>query len=285
MRDTANQAWLKLLFTLLATGREISPRGMKSWEHLNYTSKVEMRYPVVTVERRRLGYRFMPAEAAWILSGDNRTETIAPYSNRIADFSDDGQFFRGAYGPPIVDQIGWCADQLLDDTWSRQSVLTIWRPRPPKSRDIPCTVAMQFIIRPDSSDADRYRLNTLVTMRSSDAWLGWPYDVFNFSMISGYLIALLQNRRPSWEIEPGTLYLTAGSQHLYDSNRDAAEDIINEDPATFEYAPFDPSQYFIRPTSLIDHLWAVADRKWDELRSPWLAELFTDDEKRTEGKS
>ena len=64
-----------------------------------------MNYPIVLSKARSLGYKFMVAEAFWILSGRNDVEFMDKFSNKIKDFSDDGIFFNGAYGPKIIDQL------------------------------------------------------------------------------------------------------------------------------------------------------------------------------------
>ena len=54
---------------------------------INYGHRtvIPMNRPVVTVPSRGLGTRFLVAEPAWILSGDNRLSTILPYARRIAE--------------------------------------------------------------------------------------------------------------------------------------------------------------------------------------------------------
>jgi thymidylate synthase len=208
MKDLS-RAWIEALNDILINGHEVSPRGKLTREILQRTLQVNMRKPVLTVPDRGLNYRFMAAEAYWILSGDNRVATIAPYNSRIAEFSDDGETFFGAYGPKIVAQLDYVVDKLLEDQDTRQAGLTIWRENPPATKDVPCTVAVFFSIR-DS------RLNAHVFMRSSDVWLGVPYDVFNFSMLAHLVCARLN--RSGLSISPGQLFLTAASSHLYAVN-------------------------------------------------------------------
>lgn len=261
----ANAVWLTLLWRLLGFGRPAAPRKRDTHELLACKTTIDMTRPVVTAPGRRLGYRFMPAEAAWILSGDNRVATIAPFSKQIATFSDDGERFFGAYGPRIVDQIGYVLKTLRRDPSSRQAVMTIWREQPGDTRDVPCTVAIQWLIR----DA---ALNAVATMRSSDAWLGWPYDVFNFSMLSAYLARHLQLTGLP-DLRLGQLSLVAGSQHLYAVNHAAAETILREDDLStggLTYAPLDASE-FEHPDDLITHLWSLAHRR--TVRYRWLSEL------------
>lgn len=211
MKDFSS-SWLEAIRDILVNGVIVSPRGMRTAEIPQRTLKVNMRKPVLRVPTRSLSYQFMAAEAYWILSGDNRVETIAPYNSRIKDFSDDGVTFFGAYGPKIRDQLPYAVSKLLSDPDTRQAGLTIWRENPPMTKDVPCTVAIFFSIRD-------CKLNAHVFMRSSDVWLGVPYDVFNFSML-GHLVCTEINQlvAASKMISPGTLYLTAASSHLYEVN-------------------------------------------------------------------
>lgn len=204
--------WLQTLHDILVNGQPVAPRGKLTREIPQRTLVMDMRKPVLRVPDRSLSYKFMVAEAFWILSGDDRVETIAPYNSRIKDFSDDGERFFGAYGPKIVAQLPYIVEKLQADEDSRQAGLTIWRECPPSTKDVPCTVAIFFNIR-------QHKLNCHVFMRSSDAWLGVPYDVFNFSMLSHLVCGLLNERRLSANVvSPGQLFLTAASSHLYESN-------------------------------------------------------------------
>ena len=261
---TANEAWIALLNKML-DAPTCNPRGMLVREKLAYTSIVDMKYPIVTVCERKLGYKFMPAEARWIITGDNRVATIAPYSKVIEQFSDDGMRFNGAYGPRVVDQLNYVCDMLLKDNDTRQAVMTIWRPNPRPSKDIPCTVAIQWTIRDGV-------INCHDTMRSSDAWLGWPYDVFNFTMLTGYIMLMLRNRGLT-DLTLGNLYLTAGSQHLYQRNWEKAGDVLYSEIRTWEYEPFNPYD-FTSQCQLVEQLRGLAHGRIIECPTNFMTEVF-----------
>lgn len=213
-------AWKLLIYRLLSEGQKIAPRGQETLEIMHNSIIVDMQYPVLIEPERRLNYRFMAAEAYWILSGDNRVSTIEPYNKHIVQFSDDGVHFAGAYGPPYLRQIPFVVDILHADPSSRQATITIWQPSPEPSKDIPCTVAINFMLRDNL-------LHLHVFMRSSDAWLGVPYDVFNFTMMACDVASRLNQRRVDLGVgtpavvKPGVLFLTAASSHLY--GRDVAK--------------------------------------------------------------
>ena len=247
---TANDEWIRTLAAILKNKKNIDPRGLETYEVLNHSTCVDMTQPIVTFHNRCIGtdmHKFMPAEAAFILTGRNTVGMISKYSKLITTFSDDGYFFNGAYGPMLIRQFTYIVDELIKDKNTRQAVATIWDPNPRPSKDIPCTVSVQFIIRED-------KLHCIDTMRSSDAWLGWPFDIFNFSMCSAF-ISLLFKLRTGHALPLGNIYLNASSQHLYE--KDYAKVIkVLENPKTLGYPPFDINQ-FDHPKELtqwlIDH--------------------------------
>jgi thymidylate synthase len=214
---TANEVWASLLDDILTYGENVSPRGMLCKEIRCNKTVIDMHYPIVTNPVRKLGYKFMAAEAYWIITGDNRVKTIAPYSKDISNYSDDGVIFAGAYGPEVIKQISYVLKQLRKDRDTRQAVMTIWKKSPAPSKDIPCTISVQWLIRNNV-------LHCIDTMRSSDAWMGWVYDVFNFTMLSAYLALALE------DVELGSLTLVAGSQHLYEKHFELARSALYATP-------------------------------------------------------
>ncbi len=250
--NNANLTWRNLVSDIVKYGSRTSPRGMPVLEMMGYQTKIWMKYPIVTMIERKLGYKFLAAEAAWILSGDNRVASITPFSKDIANFSDDGFRFFGAYGPKIMDQISSVAKALVKDPSSRQAVINIWRENPPETKDVPCTISVQWLIRDG-------HLHCFDTMRSSDAWLGWPYDIFNFTMLSGYLALML--RRFGIDIELGVLTLTAGSQHLYERNLESVKEVLASQVTPPGYGGFRPLEWFESPEELPMFLWSAANNQ------------------------
>lgn len=249
----ANEAWLTTLHEVLTLGTIVAPRGKETRELLQHTMIVDMNYPVVVEPTRKLGEKFMVAEALWMLTGDNRVETIAPYNKNISQFSDDGLTFFGAYGPKIVEQLPYVINKLKQDRDSRQAGLTLWRESPPETKDVPCTISMFFNIR-------NGQLNMHVFMRSSDVWLGVPYDVFNFSMVAALVCANLNQRSFEDPVTLGSLYLTAASRHVYQANQAAACDVLGVVSARGTPASVPvPIDLITRESTLLSTLVAVRD--------------------------
>lgn len=221
-----NSQWTSILSDLIESNSIFTPRGFEVKEILNYHSSVDMNFPILSIPERKLGYRFMFREAWWIISGRNDVESIKNYSKMISSFSNDGIYYDGAYGPRVVDQLRYIVDCLESDRDTRQAVLTIWRANPRVSKDIPCTVSIQWLIRNNT-------IYCIDNMRSSDIWLGWPYDIFNFSMLTGYILLLLRERGIN-NLELGNIYLNAGSQHIYKQHWEQAKELLKS-PTIIKY--------------------------------------------------
>ena len=59
----------------------------------------------------------------------------------------------------------------------------------------------------------------MTTMRSNDIYLGFPYDVFVFTMIQRYVAGAI-------DMEVGPYHHHVGSMHLYDTNSEAARGYV-----------------------------------------------------------
>lgn len=239
----ATTAWHDALADILCNGNHSAPRGIPTLEIPQRTMVIDMLRPVVMTPSRQLNYRFMAAEAFWILTGDDRVESIAKYNGHIAQFSDDGEKFFGAYGPRVVEQLDYVVKKLREDPNTRQAGMTLWRQNPPKTKDVPCTIALFFFIRGN-------RLNAHVFMRSSDAWLGIPYDVFSFCMLAYRVCGILESGVVNLYV-PGNLYLTAASSHLYETNFEMARSCLRDKIID---QPIAPDNLWGREQPLISYL-------------------------------
>lgn len=213
-------AWRRAMANIINDGARVEPRGLPCLEVLHGNPyQIDMKSPVIAAPLRKLSYQFMAAEALWIATGDNALAPLVKHAPHYARFSDDGLTLAGAYGPPFVAQLPWLVDKLVEDRDTRQASLTLWNRCPPPSRDIPCTMAMNFSIRGDE-------LHLHAFMRSSDAWLGLPYDTFSFSAMAA-VTACRYNTMPGVRpVSLGLLTISMASSHLYLSNLARAREVL-----------------------------------------------------------
>jgi thymidylate synthase len=209
---TFTDLWHRLLGRLLRDGTWVSSRNGGAFEIVGAYGSFDMRYPLLGRGFRKLFYRFAAAESHWILSGSNQLSTIAEVNKHLARFSDDGEVLAGAYGPRWLEQRDGVVNALAKSTDTRQAVVSFWIKNPPASKDIPCSLSLQLLVRDG-------KLHAVYTMRSSDLWLGLPYDAFAFTMMALWVLLELRTRGISLEL--GTMFYQAGSMHLYEANADA----------------------------------------------------------------
>lgn len=244
----------KALFNIFK-GHEVCPRGMRTIEVRNHQLVLtDVRNCVIDSPHRDLNFRFMIAEWLWMLLGLRDVDTIAKYNKEIAKFSDDGQIFNGAYGPRIIKQAPWVINNLREDSDSRQGVVTIWSPTPYPSKDIPCTISLQFMIR-------KKKIHCTANMRSSDGWLGLPYDLFNFAMMTNFFAGILK-------VLPGSLTMNLASSHLYDRNWELAREVIGAEGMDTNQTIRMPDLTAVHPVNLLGVL-RDPERLWETLDWPW----------------
>jgi thymidylate synthase len=212
--------WYKLLGELRATGTWVNPRSLQTKEVLGVRLHLDqLRNNVLVCPERNLNYRYLVAEWIWYMTGSPKKDLILPYNSKLDQFS-NGDRFDGSYGEMLMDQWVLIRDRLHHDPVTRQAVLCTWRPGLNQSKDYPCTLTWQFLIRDGL-------LNLIVNMRSSDAWLGIPYDLYAFSQIANTMAAELGR-------ETGWLQVNLGSSHFYSTELDAVVKVLNSD-YKFEY--------------------------------------------------
>ena len=208
---SVNEAW-EYWYNQLAMqhGNASSRDGDVTGEIINAVTVIDdPKDNLVTSPIRKLSHKYAIGELLWYLSGSNKLDAIANYSKAWNKLSDDGETVNSAYGYRIFEKFGF--DQwehvkglLKADPNSRQAVIHIKEPNPEKTKDLPCTVALQYFIRDGKLYATTY-------MRSNDIWLGFPYDVFTFTCLQ---------IKMAFELGVGIGSYThiAGSLHLYSRN-------------------------------------------------------------------
>jgi len=122
--------------------------------------------------------RFAIAELMAYCAGWDDVAWLARFNPNIAQFSDDGHSFYGAYGPRIENAMPWLISLLKEDPETRQAVCQIYHPEDlwNESKDKPCNTMFQL-------QAVGGRLNMTIYQRSCDLVWGLPYDHFSFSTI------------------------------------------------------------------------------------------------------
>ena len=97
-------------------------------------------------------------------------------------------------------------------------------------------------------------LHSHVVMRSSDAWLGLPYDVFVFSMLQHYIAAYLG---PT--VAPGKLTYTLMNGHIYEPHWQIARTLVDDFYEEYKEVPEQPRLVFSSADAVFERLKLCGD--------------------------
>jgi thymidylate synthase len=214
---------------LLKTFKKISQDGgrvkaSKGWNTELFGVLLELENPVARLSRTETKGTVFSClgETPWYLKRTNELSFIEYYISEYKKFSDDKKTIHGAYGPRIfnmrggVDQMHSVTKLLRKKSSSRQAVIQIFNAEDllKDYKDIPCTCTLQFIIRKNC-------LHAITYMRSNDAFLGLPHDIFAFTFLQEILARTLG-------VKLGTYRHAVGSLHIYDSDMPKVRKFIAE---------------------------------------------------------
>lgn len=254
-----NSAYRGLANYIITDGMNAGPRGLPTREVLGVSFRVHNpMHNILHHPDRDLNYKFMVAEFLWILFGYDDTETIGKYNKRIVEFSDDGVKMWGAYGPRLMVNLPYVIAKLQEDPQTRQAVALIWETPWQPTKDVMCTLTLQFIRRDDF-------LNLIVNMRSSDIYLGLPYDFYVFSQFLNLVCHHLN-------CLPGFLQFNLGSSHMYDKDLDKLCNMIS---GLQDVSVYGSDRFFSDPPPLLANVlnnpevdWAtqIFDPPWNILK-------------------
>lgn len=247
--ETASEAFIETLDDLIQyPDAVVSPRGQKTAEMLDYHVVIQRPQAIIAATGREWKYAIGAAEAMALVGQVSVPEVLTDRFKAWSPFIDDGVLW-GAYGPRIAGDLGQVVKTLQADPDSRQAVLTIFDSGRDLNRgvkDVPCTIAIQFLLRDE--------LFMRVMMRSNDIWLGFPYDTMQFAALQSAVATALG-------VEMGEYSHLAGSMHLYERDRDKAMQIVSGKSITFDemWSP------------MVTDIGEISQRARSILLKPWAA--------------
>lgn len=224
--DHINDLYKKAITKTLKAPR-VSPRGLPCREIIgSVLTLTEPRNALLTLRERKMPYKFLLAEKLCYLSGNSGEQILPIYAKNIAQFINPltGRF-DGAYGPRFAKQLEYILKLLQDDPDTRRAVMNIYNFHDDfhESLDVPCTVALQFLIRDG-------KFHLVVYMRSNDLLWGTPIDISNFCFLQEVLARCLG-------LKLGVYQHHVGSLHIYERDLEVFERILTSNEAVDEIQP------------------------------------------------
>jgi len=202
--DNINELYLQIIKEVSSNPQYVtSPRGMQIKETTGIVARLtNPKKCLITLKDRKLNYAFAAIEKLQYLSGNTDVDGLVYYNEGFKNYANDYGIFDGAYPERLAYWYRHVYELLKADPDTRQAVMSIYGTQDRhKSKDIPCTVMFQFMIR-------NGKLNMISYMRSNDVLWGFPYDTNGFCFVQQALAAMLG-------VEVGYYELHAGSLHIY----------------------------------------------------------------------
>lgn len=180
-------------------------------------------------------------ELIWFISGDTNTKYLKDNNIRIWDeWADkDGNLgpvygfqwrnvpklhYTDAFGLDVigyVDQIIEIERQLKTDPTSRRIILNAWNPSMLHQMALPpCHCFVQFFVTTEGY------LNCMLYQRSADMFLGVPFNVTSYSILT-HMLARVTG------LKAGTLFHNMGDAHIYSNHFPQVEEQISRECKTF----------------------------------------------------
>lgn len=222
--DTLDDLMRQAVAQLLASGDrpDVSQTRGENVEALG--ARLQLNNPRARLSRTE-SRRKVPtavAELAWYLSGSDSAAAIQPWIHKYSDEAEPDGRVHGAYGPRLFGadvnaQFDRVVEMLRRAPGTRRAVIAIFDRHDnygDRKKDVPCTCTLQFLCRNNC-------LHMVTSMRSNDAVLGLPHDVFTFTMLQEVAAREL-------DLELGVYIHQAASFHVYDANLATAESFLAE---------------------------------------------------------
>lgn len=221
VENTLDDVLNRVLSKLLISKNRISPGRGPATEIVG--ALIRIRNPRARLSRTEKRGKIFSSlgELLWYLAKSKRLDFIEYYIPAYKCESENGVTIAGAYGPRLfakdsINQVDRILRQLRDKKDTRNAVIQLFDARDLNGdvTNIPCTCTLQFFSRGG-------HLHMVTHMRSNDAYLGLPHDVFCFTMIQEIFATSLS-------LKLGTYSHAVGSLHLYDDDRSKARQVLDE---------------------------------------------------------
>lgn len=189
-------------------------------------------FPLVTT--KRVPFRHVAEELFWMLSGSTNVRGLQAKGVRIWDEWADPE--TGSLGPiygkqwrswddgeGFYDQIDWLVQAIgqvardPNSRFGRQMILSAWNVADlPYMKLPPCHVLSQFVVRDG-------RLSCKMDQRSADLFLGVPFNVASYALLT-HLLAHVTGLRV------GDFVHTIGDAHIYENHMPQVQEQLTREP-------------------------------------------------------
>lgn len=196
-----------------------------------------------TIGFRKTFPKSAAAEVAWYLLGTQDAAFIRKYAplwdkfvEPIEQKTDEWPYIRKTEGVKAAygyrwrnhfgrDQIRLAVEALKKDPSDRRCFISAWDPATDGlgevgQRNVPCPAVFTFSVLGGE-------LHSSIVLRSSDIFVGLPYDVMGHALLMDAMAHELRLR-------PGVMHVTLAHAHLYESHWELTAEMLKQEPVVPE---------------------------------------------------
>lgn len=207
---------------------------------------------------RKLFPKTAGAEVAWFLKGEKKLEWLQKYCKIWDLFQEEDGTVKGAYGYRWInhfgrDQIKEALKALKTNPTDRRIFISAWDPSEDGlgasgQKNVPCPVGFAI-------NVIRGRLNLAVFLRSSDVFVGLPYDVMGYALLAAALARSLG-------YQLGFLHVTLAHAHIYEDHfEDALKSLKFNVVDNIEMPYYSIEEIQTNPEAYVEEVWKRSRNK------------------------
>ena len=211
MSNIFENEYKQLLMRVLLKGELADNRTKeKTFTLFNQNFNIDLKYGFPIVTGKKVFFEKALHEFKWKYEG--RVDLDYLNKNNISwwnNFAKNGKLGK-IYGYQIrkfngeFDQVKYAINEIKQN--SRRAIISLWNPTDLKEQALPCCYTQLTFVR------IKDKLNMLINFRSSDLFLGLPYDVI-FASLFLYTIAKECN------LQPSNIGINIANAHIYENHK------------------------------------------------------------------
>lgn len=224
--------YLKLMADILKDGKSKPTRGIHNIKSIfGYQIRFDLRHGFPLLTTKKMPFNILMHELLWFVSGNSNIKYLQDHKIHYWDgFADKDLNLGPVYGVQWrswpapngekIDQLAWAIDQLKNNPDSKAILVSAWNVADLEEMRLPpCHTMFQF-------DATKGKLRLELYQRSSDVFLGLPFNIAQYALLLE-MVAKLTG------LEARELIISIGNAHLYDNHLEQAKEQIKRKPYAF----------------------------------------------------
>lgn len=202
-------------------------------------------FPLLTT--KKVHTKSIIHELLWFVAGDTNNETLRRNGVTIWDeWAEEDGSLGPVYGaqwrrwraaapadatddsPVEIDQLADLVEQIRTNPDSRRLILSAWNVGELGAMKLPpCHLLFQFNVQ-------REKLHCMMTMRSCDVFLGLPFNIASYALLTMMMAQVT-------DLVPGELVISLGDTHIYQNHFEQVREQLTREPRPLPTMTLNPA--------------------------------------------